>query len=342
MDTQHPRPDLPVLLLHNLDRQWPVDAISEALDLTNRLSQALLEIGHPTEMVCVEGDDLTHLLNEHRPDQYIVFNWCEEIPSLPRSAAQVAAQLEDLGFVFTGADSKALALSQDKRQIKQCLIGKQIATPRWEIYERPHPNGWEGFPAIVKPVFEHCSYGITHESVVFDACHLRQRVEYVLDTFHQPALVEDFIDGREFHVSVIGNGRLRVLPAAEMDFSAFTEPSGRLCTYDSKFDPQSSDYQLIGLKLPAPLSGEEQNRLEATAIAAYRAASCRDYARMDIRLRDGIFYVLDVNPNADLSPDTSLALAAEVAGLPYGQLGSLLVNLAAQRSPKFDQKGSIR
>jgi len=342
MDTQHCRLDLPVLLLYNLDRHWPPDAISEVLDLTNRLSQALLEIGHSTEMVCLEGNNLNHLLNDHRPDQFIVFNWCEEIPGLPRSAAQVATHLEDLGFVFTGADSKALALSQDKRQIKQCLIEKQIATPCWEIYERTHPIDWESFPAIVKPVFEHCSFGITHESVVYDACSLRQQVEYVLDTFHQPALVEDFIDGREFHVSVIGNGRLRVLPAAEMDFSAFPEPSGRLCTYDSKFDPESSDYQLIGLKLPAPLSREEQQLLEATAVAAYQAASCRDYARMDIRLRDGIFYVLDVNPNADLSPDASLALAAEVAGLPYGQLGSLLVNLAAQRSPKFDQKGSIR
>lgn len=339
MDTQHRRIDLPILIVHNLDRCWPPDAISEALDLANRLSQALVEIGHPTDLVCVEGDTLAQVLNEYNPDEHIVFNWCEEIPGAPHSANRVAAQLEHLGFVFTGADAKTLALSQDKHQVKQRLVEMQLATPHWEIHESIYTDGWNEFPAIVKPIFEHCSFGITHDAVVYNSGQLRKRVEYVLDTFHQPALVEDFIDGREFHVSVIGNGRLHVLPVAEMDFSAFPEPSGRLCTYDSKFDPCSSDYQMIGLKLPAPLSMEEQHQLETVAISAYRATACRDYARMDIRLRDGVFYVLDVNPNPDLSPDTSLALGAELAGLSYGQLGSLLVNLAAQRLPKPDLKG---
>jgi D-alanine-D-alanine ligase len=154
-------------------------------------------------------------------------------------------------------------------------------------------------------------------------------------------LVEDFIDGREFHVSVVGNGGLKVLPIAEMDFAAIREDSGRLCTYDSKFVPASADYQMIQLRLPAVLSAQEKRKLEETTIAAYRATGCRDYARMDIRLRNGTFYVLDVNPNADISPDTSMALSAELAGYSFGQFGSLLVHLAARRHPALGGKRTM-
>ena len=161
----------------------------------------------------------------------------------------------------------------------------------------------------------------------------------MLDTFQQPALVEEFIDGREFHISVLGNGKLHTLPPAEMDFSAFENVKDRLCTFESKFDPQSTSYNMIELHLPAILTQDEQHQIEAVALAAYRLVGCRDYARLDLRLRDGIFYVLDVNPNADFSPDTSLAMSAELSGLSYGQLGSLLVNLAAGRHPKFHLDG---
>ena len=130
-------------------------------------------------------------------------------------------------------------------------------------------------------------------------------------------------------------GIIQMLPPAEMDFAAFSDVRDRLCTFASKFDPQSRHYQNIHLRLPAVLTPAEYARLEKTAIAAYRALDCRDYARLDIRLRDGIFYVLDINPNADLSSDSSTACAAEVAGYSFGAMGSHLVNLAALRHPVF-------
>ena len=164
---------------------------------------------------------------------------------------------------------------------------------------------------------------------------LRRRIAYVLDEFHQPALVEDFIDGREFHVSLWGNGAIQMLPPAEMDFAAFADVHERLCTYAAKFDAGSRHYTEIQTRLPAPLKETEYQQLKETAIATYRATGCRDYARLDIRLRDGCFYVLDVNPNADLSSEASLALAAEAAGYSFGALGSRLVNLAAARHPVF-------
>lgn len=335
MNTDTLRTDYPVLLLYNLDPSWPAQDRDEAYQVMEKLRGELQNQGHAVTPVCLEDADLAGKLADYAPEEYLVFNWCEEIPGLPRSAAEVARCLETMGFTFTGADSQTLVLTQDKRLVKRVLRRSGVPTPAWKIYDAGAENGWQRFPAIVKPAFEHCSFGVTREAVVCTPEELNRRIAYVLKEFSQPALVEEFIDGREFHVTVIGNGTLHVLPAAEMDFSAFDDVRDRLCTYESKFDPHSIPYNAIGLRLPAPLTPEEQAELERVSAAAYRATQCRDYARMDIRLQEGVFYVLDVNPNADISPDASLALAAEAAGYPYGRLGSWLVNLAAQRHPVF-------
>jgi len=332
---KHDPTDLPVILLYNLDRSWPSSDVNDILDLVENLAQGLSTVGHPTQAICLEDDQLEKVMIGCDPSRQIVFNWCEEVPGIPHSSSLVAYKLEELGFTFTGADSHALLFSQDKPAVKAELKKHAIPTPSWQVCETVEEPVWDCFPAIVKPAFEHYSLGITQEAVVHTRQELSQRVAQVAETFRQPVLVEDFIDGREFHVSVVGNGRLKVLPIAEMDFSAIKEDRDRLCTYDSKFEPTSSDYQMIQLRLPALLSTEEKLALEKVAIAAYRATNCRDYARLDIRQRNDTFYVLDVNPNADISPDTSLALSAGLAGYSYGQFGSLLVNLAAHRHPAF-------
>jgi D-alanine-D-alanine ligase len=330
--------DLPVILLYNLDRSWPPADIQEVQNLTQTLAAGLIAVGHPVQTICLEDDNLERAMSGCDPTRQIVFNWCEEVPGIPHSGCWVARKLEELGFIFTGAGSRALAFSHDKPAVKACFNKQAIPTPYWQVYESADSLDWEVYPAIVKPAHEHCSFGITHEAVVHTHQELANRIMNVIETFHQPVLVEDFIDGREFHVSVVGNGRLRVLPIAEMDFSAIREDNGRLCTYDSKFAPASSDYQMIQLNLPAVLSIIEKLKLEEIAIAAYRVASCRDYARLDIRQRNGTFYVLDVNPNADISPDTSVALSAELAGYSFGQFGSLLIKLAAHRHPLLGRK----
>jgi D-alanine-D-alanine ligase len=325
--------ELPVILLYNLDRTWQPTEIQEILNLVQDLAGGLSKVGHPIQTICLDDDRLERALAGSDPSQQIVFNWCEEVPGIPHSSALVALKLEELGFTFTGADSQALLFSQDKPAVKERLYKAQVPTPCWQVYEGDETLDWDYYPAIVKPAYEHYSLGITHEAVVHNRQELTQRIEQDIETFHQPVLVEDFIDGREFHVTVVGNGRLQVFPIAEMDFSAIKQDKGRLCTYDSKFTPASSDYQMIQLRLPAVLSDNERRKLKETAIAAYRATNCRDYARLDIRHKNGNFYVLDVNPNADISPDTSLALSAKLAGYSYGQFGSLLVNLAAHRHP---------
>jgi D-alanine-D-alanine ligase len=329
------RIDLPVLLITNINPAWPLEVIQDYEAETRLLINAMLELGHSIQDVCIQSADLETALIGFSPDEYLVFNWCEELPGIPHSEYQVAKTLERMGFTYTGSDSSALVLGQDKSKVKQILQMERIPTPVWQVYTQKQEVNWVRFPAIVKAAFEHCSYGITRESVVQSESELNKRVRYVFDELNQPALVEEFIDGREFHVGVIGNGVLHVLPAAEIDYSSFFDIHDRLCTYEANFDKNSLAFQKTIPRLPASLTHKEVSNLEEVVRAAYRATNCRDYARMDIRLRDDIFYVLDVNHNADISSDNSLVQAAEMMGYSYGQFGSMLINLAAQRHPIY-------
>src|SRR5512136_1286237 len=278
MDLTDYRTVFPVLLLYNINPSWPAQDIQDCHVEAQLLKNALVDVGHLVQEVCVQSTELEPILDGFNPDEYLIFNWCEELPGIPRSASLVAKALDRMGFTYTGTGTQALAFSQDKRQVKAHLCAQGIPTPKWQIFTNANFDGWDCFPAIIKPAFEHCSFGVTREAVVLSSTELAERVQYVLDTFQQPALVEEFIDGREFHISVIGNGKLHTLPPAEMDFSAFDNVKDRLCTFESKFDPQSRSYNMIELHLPAILTQDEQHQIEAVALAAYRLVGCRDYA----------------------------------------------------------------
>jgi D-alanine-D-alanine ligase len=338
MDRTKRRTDIPVLLLHNVDPAWEPAETAVALDAVEKLKTGLRNEGHPVIGVPVTDDSLVQILEPYHPEEYVVFNWCEELPGKHRSESLVTEILEALNFAYTGAGPKVLAFSWDKPTTKELLNSCGIPTPTGKVIDTREIGSWNRFPAIVKPAWEHCSLGISTDAVVINRQELEARVAFVQDTLNQPALVEGFIDGREFHVTLWGNGNIHVLPAAEMDFSAFTRVKDRLCTFDAKFTPGSTHYEKIETRIPAPLNRMQLSSLEQTAIQTYRAMGCRDYARIDLRMENDILYVLDVNPNADLSPDTSSVCAAEAAGLSYGVMASYLVNLAAQRHPLFSQK----
>ena len=324
---------IPVVLLYNINPEWTQKEQEEVIRQSTELGNALQETGYPVSTVCIQNDDIASALRDFAPDQYIIFNWCEDIPGVEHGEWLVARKLEELGYTFTGAASAALALAYDKQKVKNLLDQAAIPTPAWRIFKAPDGQDWNIFPAIVKPQNEHCSAGITPESVVMNQEDLKKRISFILAQYSQPALVEDFIDGREFHVAVWGNEKISVLPAAEMDFASFGNIGDRLCSYEAKFIPGSQHYEEIKTLLPAPLSLEENTAMEKVCVDAYRVTGCRDYARMDIRLRDNIFYVLDVNPNADISSDASMACAAETDGITYAQMGSRIVQMAVRRHP---------
>ncbi|HNR95015.1 MAG TPA: hypothetical protein PKM67_11435 [Kiritimatiellia bacterium] len=327
-------PDFRVLMLFNIDPEWETADIKATVASSRELADGLSQAGFKTVMVPVDKPDLEKVLRPYSPEACIVFNWCESLPGIEHSEGAVVRELERLGFIYTGSTAQALDLSINKPLVKQCLGEWDVPTPRWRVFPNlRNAHQWNLFPAIVKPAHEHCSLGLSPQSVVTTNEELKQQISKLITEMKQPALVEDFVDGREFHVALWGNDELEVLPAAEMDFAGISDMHQRLCDYDAKFTPDSELYNKIGTLLPAPLTAEEKENLESTCRAAYRATGCRDYARIDLRLRDGIFNVLDVNPNPDISSDASMACAADTLGISYGELGRRIVEMALERHP---------
>jgi D-alanine-D-alanine ligase len=333
--------ELPVVLIYGIDPSWAASEREEADRESRRLGHAMRRQGHSVSMVPILDEDLDGALSAYEPSEVLVFNWCEGLPGVERSEPLVAEALERLRFTYTGASPRTLKLSYDKARVKRLLEARGIPTPRWKVLTAPAPGGWDVFPAIVKPAREHCSIGVDPGAVVSGPDELRRRAAFVLDELGQPALVEDFIDGREFHVPLWGNDEVEMLPPVEMDFSALEDIHERLCSYDAKFVPDSKAYQKIKSFVPARLSAEEMSGLESVSRAAYAALGCRDYGRIDVRLRDGVFFVLDVNPNADISADASVALAAGKAGYCYGAMGSRVLRLAARRHPRVRRQPAL-
>lgn len=326
-------PDLPVLLLYDLDPTWPEADRQEVVADARTMERALAGQGWTVHHRPVTDGDLERLLATDDPRRCIVFNNCEGLPGVPRSDVQVASFLEERGYLFTGSPAETLARSWDKPRLKRLLDRAGVPTPRWRVQTRAVADGWGVFPAIVKACNEHCSVGIDTQSVVLDPGELQAGIARVLERLEQPALVEEFVGGRELHITVWGNDILEILPPAEMDFSAFDDVRDRLCTYDSKFVPGSTHYEGIVVRIPAPLSPGELEMVEKICLAAYRAMGCRDYARIDLRQGDDAFHVLDVNPNPDLSQESSTVYGAEAIGLSYGGLLSRLCELALRRRP---------
>lgn len=336
------RPNPPVLVLFNLDPDWLAGEQEEVLDITSQLEQALMSLGYQTTLVPVTDNNLDLLLTGYDPLNYVVFNWCESIPGLPHSEWLVAEYLEQRGFTFTGAGSSAIRLAHNKIRVKWLLDEARIPTPEWRPFDSGSGSGWDRFPAIVKPSREHCSEGIDRNSVVTTTTEMESRIEYIRQKFQQPVIVEDFIDGRELHVTLWGNGEIEMLPPAEMEFSLFQDQHDHICSYEAKFVPESEPYQKIKTVLPAVLTEKELRDVAEVCKAVYLATGCRDYSRIDMRLRGGYPYVIDINPNSDISPDTSTISAAELTGYSYGEFIAHIIKLAARRHPIFSKMSGIR
>ncbi|HPN30931.1 MAG TPA: ATP-grasp domain-containing protein [bacterium] len=320
-----------ILLLYDIDSEWTDAEKKEVLDSVYLLGNSLKKINHKVEYLELNSNNLKSLLKSYSPEENIIFNWCESIPGIPLSEPNVVEIIEESGFVYTGSTADVLRLSENKYQTKLMLEKNKINTPYSKVFHSPKNIEWDLFPAIIKSATDHSSLGVTPQSVVLNLEELRERAAFFLKKYKHPALVEVFIDGREFHISLLGNGEIETLPIAEMDFSAFTDIHDRICSFEAKFVPNSKHYSEIQTLLPAPLSEKDYDLISKAAKESYQTIGCRDYARIDIRMKDDIAYVLDVNPNPDISYDASMANAAEISGYSYGEFGNVLLNLAAER-----------
>jgi D-alanine-D-alanine ligase len=321
-----------IVLLHNHDNTWtPADLIEVAED--NRIViDALRSRGHEVTDVKVYHS-VAQALREKQlsPREWIVFNWCEGYADRPWDYAGVADELEQLQYTYTGASAWTLRMTQDKRTVRTLLHNAQVPIPLGTEAHRAQGLAWATYPAIVKPIDQHGSYGIDEHAVVANERELVQRVEYVLDTFKCPALIEEFIAGRELHVTVLGNETAAVLPALEVVFCDETTPGRQIYSYDMKYSPDVWASHGVRFICPTMLTVDARRQVEAACWQAYRAVRGRDYARFDLRLRGDQPYVIDVNPNPDINSESVVTMSAQSAGLTYTDLIAQLADLAAAR-----------
>ena len=247
----------------------------------------------------------------------------------------IAALLELLDIPFTGSSALVLGVSQDKGMTKSILSHHGIPTPAYRVaapgVDVPSVSGLR-FPVIVKPLQEDASLGIGNDALVQDPVSLLQQVRKIHRLHRQAALIEEYIDGRELNVSILGNEELQALPISEIDFSTMPPGIPKICGYEAKWVENSQEFTHTVPICPAPLLAEVEERVKTACLHAYRVTGCRDYARVDIRLSpDGTAYLLEINANPDISPDAGMTRSAKAAGLPYPQFIGRIVDLAWAR-----------
>jgi D-alanine-D-alanine ligase len=275
-------------------------------------------------------------IKEINPDALI--NLVEGFYGRPQWESNVAGIFELLGLTFTGNAAKTLALCQDKFKAKAVLKAAGLPTAPAQLML----DGTEAlalrFPLIVKPNAEDASLGIYPDSVVRDEESLRRQVRRCLDNYKQPALVEAFIDGREFNVSVMENGAgVKPLPVSEIDFSAMPKDMPRILGYEAKWFEDNPLYQKTPPVCPAPIDEELRAQLQGLAAAAFRTMGCRDYARVDFRMdTKGRPFILEVNPNPDISTNAGYARALKAAGIEYAAFWDAMVRNALERRVVHD------
>jgi D-alanine-D-alanine ligase len=268
-----------------------------------------------------------------RPD--VVFNLFEGHADQGHTETLVAGMLEWLGIPFTGCPALALGLARTKDIAKFLFRGAGIPTPDFvvvnELPAQPCNLGW---PVIVKPAHHDASVGLDHGSVVSEPDALARRIGLLLERYGPPVLVEEFIAGRELSVGLIEAPELRMLPVGEVAFGDQGPGSWPIVTYDAKWTAASKDFAATPSRYPADVEPPLSNRLKEIAESSFRLLGCRDYARVDFRVRDNEPYVLEVNPNPDLHPEGGLAQALWADGIGHAAFAVQIVKQALVRSPR--------
>jgi len=308
-------------------------------DEVTAIEGSLRRLGY-TPMVLEIWDDLQETLAQlTRRKLSFVFNLCESIQGDSTLEPCLPSALEVIRLPYTGSAPLTLGLALHKGRAREILHYHRIPYPRFAVLSAPpreRPRGMS-FPMIVKPSREDGSLGITRDSVVRDVAHLRDQVAYIARLFQQPAIVEEYIEGREFNVALLGESEPDVLPLSEIDFSGLDPSLPPIVSYDAKWNVKSPYYTGTVPRCPADLDDETAERIRRVAIAAYKAIGVRDYGRVDIRLaQDGTPYVLEVNPNPDISPKAGLARAAAAAGISYDQLIGRVASFALARTSVYE------
>jgi D-alanine-D-alanine ligase len=313
-----------------------LDAGAEQPDVAiQQVQQALDASGHETSLLLVHDDVAEILAGLQKPKPDLIFNLLESFAAdIIGGQMGVAGVLDLLQIPYTGGGPGELYLQEDKALAKKLLAYEQVLSPDFATFAHNaefETGGNLRMPLFVKPLRMDASLGIDERSVVRNTQELMERVAHIQKTFGHGALAEEYIEGREFYVSVLGNMDLIAFPPIEMDFSGLPEGSLRIMDNAAKFDESSERFHGTQAVL-ADIDSELKARLQKTAIAAYRALRVRDYGRIDLRLSEtGEIYVIEVNANCYLEKDSEFATAAAAHGIEYVELVDRIAQLALDR-----------
>jgi D-alanine-D-alanine ligase len=299
--------------------------------------RTLEALGHEVQVLGV-GDELGGIRNamfDFKP--HIAFNLLEGFDDVVTFDHNVVAYLELLKVRYTGCNSRGLLLSRDKSLAKQLLSYHRVLGPEFAIFPRGrkvrHPKRL-AFPLIVKSLTMDASIGISQASVVDDEEHLVERVRFIHESVGTDALVERYIEGRELYVGVVGNQQLATLPIWELLFKNMPEESRKIATERLKWSLTYQKKRGIVSEEAKELPEAEEQRIRGIAKRVYRTLKLSGYARIDLRLSEaGRVYVIEANPNPQLSRDEDFAQSARKAGLDYRELVQRIVNLGLRWEP---------
>lgn len=308
-------------------------ALQSTAATAERIYQALCELEYITRKIPVKDSvhSLTQSLKSFTPDHTFVFNLCDGCGGELQGENHVTKIIEEMGFCHTGSYADTIALCTDKARTKRRLLEAGLPTPAFGIFNHPIKKTVLNYPVIVKPIFEDGSIGISMDSVTTNLKELNSRIEYVNCEYEQPALVEEFIPGRELAVSLWGNRIVEALPIVEEDYSHIPDPLEHLLTYASKWVTGDYLYQNVNATCPAVLKEADKRSVVGTAVQTYHAFGLCDFGRMDIRLYNDIPYIIDINEIPDLDPESGFPRSAKAAGIPYSTMVENILDLALRR-----------
>jgi len=312
----------------------PVVRALDKKEVEEEVAEALTKLGH--EPVLHELDGTTKsLLSLARLDCDLVFNLCESFGDDDTADFKVAGFLELIGKKYTGSGTHGLMLAQDKAIAKKIFAFHGIHTPTFAKSFRGRLDFSHDlqFPVIVKPAREDGSIGIEFSAVVNSIRELMERMDWLHANFDSPVLIEEYIDGREMYVGVLGNDKPEALPVVELDLSKLPDGTPRIAAAEVKWGKGTKAYRDTKSVIASDLSEETLASLQQTAVAAYQTLELRDYGRVDMRLQaDGRVQVIEVNPNPWLSSRAEFAMAARKSGRTYSQLIEEIIELTSSRA----------
>jgi D-alanine-D-alanine ligase len=277
-------------------------------------------------------DVLLKDLKKNKPD--VIFNFIEIYKENSTLEMNIVGLFELLNIPYTGAPPMALANCQSKILAKRLLNSVRIKTPSFIVFKefsKKYKHNLN-FPLIVKPAFEDASVGIENESIVENDKKLKSRVDYIFKHFMQPVLVEEYIKGRELNVAVMGDNNPRALPISEITFDEMPDHLYNIVSYQAKWDPQHESYHKTIPVCPAELPAKIDTKAKEIAVKAFKFMGCRDYARVDMRLsKNNELFVLEVNPNPDLTEGAGFMRSAHAAGYSYTRTLKKIIEYAWKR-----------